>query len=304
MWLFVLTIVFGLAATWWPIPGLGSYEGELRLEHQRASTTPRWRRPTQELAPLYAQFYARRTAEELAGDPKAMAIGERLFMNNCAQCHGSDARGSKGFPEPDRHATGCTAARPRRSSRPSPTGAHGADAADGRGGRQLRRREEPGQLRAEPVGQPARFGARGSSARASSRPAPPATASTARATRRWARPTSTDDIWLHGWGEQAIIAMINSGKTNDMPAQAGKLTEAQIQVLAAYVWGLSNKPSTLAALTETAVQSFRRVARSSPSLPVAGERGGRRRCTRRRRRSIRARCRGMFARWRWAWSSR
>jgi cytochrome c oxidase cbb3-type subunit 3 len=31
-------------------------------------------------------------------DPQAMAIGERLFMNNCAQCHGSDARGSKGFP--------------------------------------------------------------------------------------------------------------------------------------------------------------------------------------------------------------
>ena len=29
---------------------------------------------------------------------EAKAIGERLFMNNCAQCHGSDARGSKGFP--------------------------------------------------------------------------------------------------------------------------------------------------------------------------------------------------------------
>ena len=27
-----------------------------------------------------------------------MAIGERLFLNNCAQCHGSDARGSHGFP--------------------------------------------------------------------------------------------------------------------------------------------------------------------------------------------------------------
>jgi cytochrome c oxidase cbb3-type subunit 3 len=27
-----------------------------------------------------------------------MGIGERLFVNNCAQCHGSDARGSKGFP--------------------------------------------------------------------------------------------------------------------------------------------------------------------------------------------------------------
>ena len=27
-----------------------------------------------------------------------MAIGERLFVNYCAQCHGSDARGGKGFP--------------------------------------------------------------------------------------------------------------------------------------------------------------------------------------------------------------
>ena len=50
-----------------------------------------------ELAPLYAQFAAKRR-EVLAGDPGAMAIGERLFLNNCAQCHGSDARGSKGFP--------------------------------------------------------------------------------------------------------------------------------------------------------------------------------------------------------------
>jgi len=36
--------------------------------------------------------------------------------------------------------------------------------------------------------------------------------------------------------------MINNGKTNVMPAQHGKLTEAQVHVLASYVWGLSNKP--------------------------------------------------------------
>ena len=35
--------------------------------------------------------------------------------------------------------------------------------------------------------------------------------------------------------------MINNGKTNEMPAQTGKLTDAQIKVLTAYVWGLSNK---------------------------------------------------------------
>jgi len=54
-------------------------------------------------------------------------------------------------------------------------------------------------------------------------------------------PNLTDDIWLHGYGEAAILAMVNNGKTNVMPAQADKLTEAQIHVLASYVWSLSNK---------------------------------------------------------------
>ncbi|MDB5912383.1 MAG: cytochrome c oxidase, cbb3-type, subunit, partial [Ramlibacter sp.] len=53
-------------------------------------------------------------------------------------------------------------------------------------------------------------------------------------------PNLTDDIWLHGWGEQAIVSMVNNGKTNEMPAQAGKLTDAQIHVLGSYVWSLSN----------------------------------------------------------------
>ena len=52
-------------------------------------------------------------------------------------------------------------------------------------------------------------------------------------------PNLTDRIWLHGWGEQAIIAMVNQGKTNVMPAQARLLTPEQIHVLTAYVWSLS-----------------------------------------------------------------
>jgi len=54
-------------------------------------------------------------------------------------------------------------------------------------------------------------------------------------------PNLTDDVWLHGWGEQAIVNIINQGKTNEMPGQHGKLTDAQIHVLTGYVWGLSNK---------------------------------------------------------------
>ena len=31
-------------------------------------------------------------------------------------------------------------------------------------------------------------------------------------------PNLTDKVWLHGWGEEAIVAMVNNGKTNVMPA--------------------------------------------------------------------------------------
>jgi cytochrome c oxidase cbb3-type subunit 3 len=41
--------------------------------------------------------------------------------------------------------------------------------------------------------------------------------------------------------------MINNGKVNQMPAQAAKLTEGQIHVLASYVWGLSNNAVATAA---------------------------------------------------------
>ncbi|WP_372881080.1 cytochrome-c oxidase, cbb3-type subunit III [Psychromonas sp.] len=34
----------------------------------------------------------------VAKDPEAIKVGQRLFLQNCAQCHGSDARGSTGFP--------------------------------------------------------------------------------------------------------------------------------------------------------------------------------------------------------------
>ena len=95
MGLFVLTIVFGLGYLV-AYPGLGSYKGELGWstdgEYAKDVATA-----NRELEPVYAAFAAL-PADKVAADPKAMAIGERLFLNNCAQCHGSDGRGSKGFP--------------------------------------------------------------------------------------------------------------------------------------------------------------------------------------------------------------
>ena len=59
-------------------------------------------------------------------------------------------------------------------------------------------------------------------------------------------PNLTDKIWLHGVGEEAITAMVNGGKVNQMPAQEERLTASQIHVLTAYVWGLSNKAAPAA----------------------------------------------------------
>ena len=53
-------------------------------------------------------------------------------------------------------------------------------------------------------------------------------------------PNLTDNIWLHGFGMDRVVEAISKGRTGIMPAQEAKLTPAQIQILTAYVWQLSN----------------------------------------------------------------
>jgi cytochrome c oxidase cbb3-type subunit 3 len=42
--------------------------------------------------------YFKTPIPELAKNVDALKIGQRLFSQNCSQCHGSDARGQRGFP--------------------------------------------------------------------------------------------------------------------------------------------------------------------------------------------------------------
>jgi cytochrome c oxidase cbb3-type subunit 3 len=117
--LFVLTIVFSAGYLVF-YPGLGSYEGRLKWS-THSEYQAEVDEATRQLEPLYAQF-TQRKVEELAGDGNAMAIGERLFMNNCAQCTArtrAAARASPTWPT----ATGCMAAAARRSPRRSPRAA-------------------------------------------------------------------------------------------------------------------------------------------------------------------------------------
>jgi cytochrome c oxidase cbb3-type subunit 3 len=117
MGLFVITVVFSLGYLV-VYPGLGGFGGKLDWS-QTGAYDKEMAKAKADLEPLYAKFTSMPT-EEMAKDPQAMAIGERLFMNNCAQCHGSDARGSKSFPN---LADGdwLHGGSPEKIRRPSPT---------------------------------------------------------------------------------------------------------------------------------------------------------------------------------------
>ena len=240
MWwvgLFIITIVFGLGYLA-AYPGLGSYQGELKWT-TKGEYDAEVAKANKELEPLYAQFTAKKP-EDLASDANAMAIGERLFMNNCAQCHGSDARGSKGFPnlaDAD-WLHGGSADRIKETITKGRTGVMPPMAAAVGGADDLRNvahyvlslsNSPHDSLRAQ-LGK-SKFAACAACHGADGKGNPAMGA-----------PNLTNDVWLHGWGEQAIVSMVVGGKTNQMPAQEDKLTAAQIHVLSGYVWSLSNKP--------------------------------------------------------------
>nr|WP_315236690.1 cytochrome-c oxidase, cbb3-type subunit III [uncultured Albidiferax sp.] len=236
--LFILTVLFSIGYLV-VYPGLGSYKGTLgwtQVGEYEGEVTE----ANQALAPLYANFTAL-PPEKLAGNAQAMAVGERLFMNNCAQCHGSDARGSKGFPnlaDADwLHGGGTdkikeTVTQGRTGQMPPMAAAVGTpDDVKNVANYVLSLSGSPHDSLRAALGK-SKFGVCAACHGVGGKGNPALGA-----------PNLSDDIWLHGWGEEAIVAMVNNGKTNQMPAQQGKLTEAQIHVLTSYVWGLSNKPA-------------------------------------------------------------
>jgi len=241
VWLFVITIVFALVYLAM-YPGAGTFKGQLNWTSQ-GQHEAEVAKGNKDVAPIYAKFDAM-TPEQISKDPQAMAIGERLFMNNCSQCHGSDARGSKGFPNltdgdwlygGDPAVIQETLTKGRIGMMPPMAAAVGTPD-DVRNVAQyvLSLSGGPHDSLKASLGK-AKFGACAACHGMDGKGNPALGA-----------PNLTDDIWLHGWGENAIVAMITNGKTNQMPAQADKLTEPQIKVLTAYVWGLSNNKAATA----------------------------------------------------------
>jgi cytochrome c oxidase cbb3-type subunit 3 len=235
VWLFILTIAFSLfylAA----YPGLGSNVGKLGWT-QKNQYEAEMAKADEVLKPLYAKFAATPIAE-LAHHPEAKAIGERLFMNNCAQCHGSDAHGSIGFPNLTDHdwlyggdpETIKQSITNGRQGMMPPMAAMVGNEEDIKNVANYvlslsssKHDEARANLGKEKFAVCAAcHGANGEG------------------NQMMGAPNLADNTWLHGAGEKAIIKRIHEGKVNQMPAQGEKFSAEQIHVLTAYIYGLSN----------------------------------------------------------------
>ncbi|CAE6900587.1 cytochrome-c oxidase, cbb3-type subunit III [Vibrio alginolyticus] len=261
-YLFVSTFVFS-AVYLALFPGLGSFKGFLNWESSAqevrsleeskqaiaaAQTNKQLNQYAKELDDADAYFgeafrklahneNGLRPVPEIAQDPEALKVGQRLFLQNCSQCHGSDARGQQGFPnltddawlyggEPQAIVT--TIMHGRVGQMPAWKDALGEEGVQevvsyalSLSGRKVNAREAAAG-KARFVVCAACHGTDGKG-----NPAVGA-------------PDLTDQDWLFGDSRAAVTETVMNGRSGVMPAWKDILGEDKIQLVASYVWSLSN----------------------------------------------------------------
>jgi cytochrome c oxidase cbb3-type subunit 3 len=232
--LFWLTIVFGVGYLTM-FPGIGGFGGVLGWSQEK-QYDEEVARAEQTYGALFAAF-AEQPIEELAEDPAALSAGRNLFENNCAACHGSDARGARDFPDltdnewlwgGDPQSIFTTIMNGRTGAMP-PFGAVLDEATVGLMADyvlHLSGREMSEERAAAAAGKYATYCAacHGPDGRGS---------------QVMGAPPFANEVWLHGASPEILRGIITNGVTNVMPAQGPLLGEDRVRVLAAYVYSLS-----------------------------------------------------------------
>lgn len=233
-YMFVITIVWGIGYLVL-YPGMGNFPGILGWtqldQHSR------------EVAAADDKFRAMRDrylalpVEEIAGDPVVRKMGMRMFANNCAQCHGADAKGSYGFPNltdddwiygGDAATIKATLVNGRQAAMPawgSILGDQGI-AETTQYVLALNGRDTDATMAAagEKHYQTYCVACHGADAKGN-----PALGS----------PNLANGIWLYGGTEEQISHSLRAGRNGVMPAFKDTLSEDKIHILAAYVYGLN-----------------------------------------------------------------
>ncbi len=244
-WLFYLTVIFGLAylALY---PGTGLYGGLLGW-----TQTQSYEREKAAAEAVYGPLYDRYLKMDLpavAADAQARSMGLRIFLNNCAQCHGSDAGGAKGIPNL-RDTDWLYGGEPDQIK---------ASIADGRDGVMPGLGPALGDEGVKNVVQYVRsLSGQHHDAKLAAAGKGPFEAMCAachgadgKGMAALGAPNLTDGIWLYGGSEQTIAETVAKGRGGSalvpgqtrMPAHKELLGEGKIHLVAAYVWSLSRAP--------------------------------------------------------------
>jgi len=240
VWLFWITIFFAFAylALY---PGLGRYRGILEWT-SRGEYQAEVAKADQQYGPIYQKFASIDIAT-LSANPEARAVGEKLFLNYCSQCHASDARGGKGFPNLT-DSDWLHGGDPETIRKTILDGRNGVMPAWGQllgdGGvketanyvRSLSGLQHDAALAEKGK---ARFGTFCAACHGAE----------GKGNVALGAPNLADKTWLYGSSEATVMETIAKGRSNRMPAHREFLGEARVHVLAAYVYGLSN-PSRVA----------------------------------------------------------
>ncbi|MFC4159424.1 cytochrome-c oxidase, cbb3-type subunit III [Chitinimonas lacunae] len=241
--LFYLTIVFSVGYLVF-YPGLGAYPGRLGWSQEgqyRAEVVAK----DAEVKPLYDK-YLKQDLATIAKDPEAQKMGQNLFLTYCMQCHGSDARGAKGFPNLTDHdwLYGGT---PEKIQETINAGRQGQMPAFGAAFGEEKVKDVANYVlkiagRKEGVG-PGEFDAqRAVRGKATFDQVCVACHGTeGKGSQALGAPNLTDKVWLYGGTKTTIVETITNGRKNYMPAWKEFLGEGKVHLLAGYVYGLSQR---------------------------------------------------------------
>jgi cytochrome c oxidase cbb3-type subunit 3 len=235
-YMFVITIVWGVGYLI-VYPGMGNFPGAIgwtqigQYDREVAAAEMRFR----DMRDRYLAL----PVEEIAADPAVRKMGMRMFANNCAQCHGADAKGRYGFPNlsdndwlygSDPVAIKTTIENGRQAAMPawgSIIGDKGVadvtqyvlslngrdtDAAQATAGKTVFQTYCVACHGADGHGNVA-MGA----------------------------PNLTNGVWLYGGSQEQIAQSVRAGRNGVMPAFKDTLSEDKIHILTAYVYGLDRQ---------------------------------------------------------------
>ncbi len=233
--LFVISVIFGIGYLVW-YPGLLGYDGKSAWS-SAAEMQDRLAEYHARRAQTYAAF-AGQPLEALVEDATARRAGEALFGNYCAGCHGAEGRGAKGYPNltdadwlygGTLEAIRTTITQGRRGTMPAFNGQIDREAFEALLSFVSRWPANPADER-HAAGRKV-FQARCAACHGADGRGNPVLGA----------PNLTDDIWLHGGDRESIRHTILFGRSSSMPAFGVMLDPTEIDVLAAYVYGLGRR---------------------------------------------------------------